>query len=114
MLVQNGFAMTDEEYDKKISEVNKQIVNCNKEAKNHLKTGDVNICLKALKMEQQIFPHEKSIISDLTALVGLLYDESKGDKLKAYEYYMKAAKLGNIDAQKNLSIMCKNNPWACK
>ncbi len=59
-------------------------------------------------------PNGELNIAVTYANAGLLYDESKGDKLKAYEYYMKAAKLGNIRAQKNLSIMCKNNPWACK
>ena len=118
ILVQNGFARSDAEWNQKISnavlEVDKQIARCNKIATNHIQSGDVNICLKALKLEEKIYPNATNVIAALYGNVGLLYDESKGDKLKAYKYYMKAARLGSIQAQKNLNIMCKESSWACK
>jgi len=118
MLVQNGFAYTDAWFDKNIAnstqDVDKFIWKCNKLANNYMNSGDVNICLQALKLEKKIYPNATNVIASLYLNTGLLYDESVGDKLKAYEYYMKSAKLGNVDAQHNLNIMCKESPWACK
>ena len=119
MLVQNGFAKTDAEYDKQIAnepdKVWKQIYRCNKATMNHSSTANVNICLKAIELINKnryvLNEGAKESISYLNA--GAMY-VAQGDKLKAYEYYMKAAKLGNTIAQSNLSIMCKQNPWACK
>lgn len=116
MLVQNGFSRTDVEYDKIISdqttEVWKQIWRCNKATMNHLSTANVNICLKAVKLEKKNnFKEEEIKITYLN--IGVMYD-NQGDKLNAYKYYMKSAKLGNTRAQQNLSIMCKQDPWACK
>lgn len=116
MLVQNGFSRTDVEYDKIISdqttEVWKQIWRCNKATMNHSSTANVNICLKAVKLEKKNnFKEEEIKITYLN--IGVMYD-NQGDKLNAYKYYMKSAKLGNTRAQQNLSIMCKQDPWACK
>lgn len=119
LLVQNGFAkeFTNAEYDKEISkqttEVWKQIWRCNK-AKNNRNspTSDVNICLKSIEMQKAIGIKEKDLAIDYLN-TGVIYDH-QSDKLNAYKYYMKAAKLGNIKAQKNLTIMCKESPWACK
>ena len=119
ILVQNGFAYTDKEFDKKISEqtteVYKQMWRCNKASMNHMRTANVDICLKAIKLIKKN-PNKvgKDDISVIYGNTGLLYDESTGDKLKAYEYYMKASRMGSINAQKNLNIMCKQSSWACK
>jgi len=118
MLVQNGFAKSDAEYDKMInsnnySEMSKQSIRCNKAALNHPHSSDVNICLKVVEMMKAKGYNDRACRIEYLD-IGLLYDLSKNDKLKAYEYYMKAARLGNIQAQKNLNIMCKESPWACK
>jgi hypothetical protein len=120
ILAQNGFAETDAEFDKKIEnesdKVWKQIYQCNKESSNHQRTGDVNICLKAIKLINKnpyVFKEGMQKYGEYNN-AGILYKYSDKNYLKAYEYYMKAAKLGNINAQKNLNIMCKENPWACK
>jgi len=116
MLGQNGFALTDAEYDKLITNETdpmwKQIYRCNKAAE-HYKSSSVDICLQAIKLLKNNGWKEKDY-QIMFLNTGLLYDESKGDKLNAYKYYMKASKLGNIQAQKNLNIMCKESPWACK
>jgi TPR repeat protein len=39
---------------------------------------------------------------------------AKQDKIKSYQYWMKAAKQGNKTAQNNLDILCQQSPWACK
>ena len=117
MLAQNGFAKTDAEYDKLIAnetdKVWKQLYRCAKEAINHSESGDVDACIKANKLvlNGKVY---NIYVAGTYLNIGSLYYESKGDKLKAYKYYMKAAKLGNIKAQKNLSIMCKQDPWACQ
>lgn len=122
MLVQNGFAMTDAEYDKKISEqtteVWKQIWRCNKASDNRNKyKSDVSECLKVIPLKEQ----NRNAFSDnslsITYLnIGEIYN-SQNDKLNGYKYYMKSAKLGGkggLTAQSNLNIMCKQSPWACK
>ena len=38
----------------------------------------------------------------------------KKNYVKSYQYLDKASKLGDKGAQENLSMLCKNNPWACK
>ncbi len=38
----------------------------------------------------------------------------KKNYVKCYQYLDKASKLGDKEAQENLSILCQNNPWACK
>jgi len=122
LLVQNGFAYTNAEYDRIITskkiEVNKQMWKCNKASNiRNAANSDVNICLKAIELIQKdITKVAKDDLSINIGNAGLIYDES-GDKLNGYKYYMKAAKLGGrggIQAQKNLNIMCKESPWACK
>ena len=116
MLVENSFAKTDAEYDIKISEqkteVWKQIWRCNKVSGNHKYNGDINICLKSIDMQKAQGVKEKYLAIDYLN-VGAMY-ASQGDKLKAYKYYMKSANLDNTTAQSNLSVLCKQNPWACK
>ena len=117
ILAQNGFAETDAEYDKLIANESskewKQSYRCVKVTLNHSSTGDVNECLKSISLQKKN-PNTGLNIAITYLNTGVLYNESVGDKLKAYEYYMKAAKLGNVQAQKNLTIMCKQSPWACK
>ena len=93
----------------------KQTYMCNKEQE-HPRSANVNICLKAKYLIQKNYPYEKNALYATILNIGLIYDE-QGDDLKAFKYYMQAAKFGGrigIIAQKNLSIMCKENPWACK
>lgn len=55
--------------------------------------------------------------SDSQVSLGYMYDNGLGineNKIKAYEWWLKAAKQGHATAQKNLEILCKNSPWACK
>lgn len=55
--------------------------------------------------------------SDLFNIIGVLYNNGYGtkkNKIKAYEFYRESAKRGNEYAQKNLEILCKESPWACK
>jgi len=49
--------------------------------------------------------------------LGSLYANGQGveqNKIKAYQYWMEAAKMGNTGAQHNLGILCRQNPEACK
>jgi len=118
MLVQNGFAMSNAEFDAKIAEqtkeIDKQIWRCNKEQFNNKYYGDPRVCIKALKMVKKDYPDAKSTIHILSVAVGILYEDSKKDYVKAYEYYMKAVKLGSTDAQNNLDILCSKHSWVCK
>ena len=99
MLVQNGFAETDAEYDKMITndtlEINKQIYRCNKATLNHQYKSNPNICKKAAELEKKLYPNSKEILSNLYLNTGVLYSHSKQDYLKAYQFYIKSAKLGN-------------------
>ena len=117
MLTQNGFAKNDAEWDKMIANapnnVWKQIYRCNKATLNHKHTADVNICLKAIDMQKAQGVQEKDLHIDYLN-VGVLYEFSKKDYIKTYEYYMKSAKLGDTDAQRNLDNLCRAHSWACK
>ena len=121
MLVQNGFAETDAEYDKKIdngsSELWKQTYRCNKATNNHTTTASASICLKAIKIQKNTNFNNIVILSNNYLNTGCLYQLSEHNYIKAYEYYMKAAKLDTkfgIMAQNNLNRLCKESPWACK
>ena len=118
ILAQNGFAKSDAEWDKLIanasSEYWKQSYKCDK-AMNHPKTSDVNECLKSIELQKKN-PNGQLSLSITYLNAGFIYDES-GDDLNGYKYYMMSAKLGGeggLQAQKNLNIMCKESPWACK
>ena len=120
MLVQNGFATTDAEYDRLASasntELGKYHYTCMKDAMNHSYTGDVNNCLKAIELFEQ-YKDYPSIYSQLPLTLlnaSFLYDVSERNYVKAHEYYIKAAKLGNIQAQTNLDIMCREHSWVCR
>jgi len=117
MLVQNGFAKTDAEWDKLISNASseywKQSYKCDKATLNHPTTGDVNECLKSIELQKKN-PNGQLNIAITYLNAGVLYRRSSGDKIKAYKYYMEAAKLGETDAQGYLDVLCKESPWACK
>ena len=118
ILIQNVFALSDEEFDNRIanekSEVWKQIHRCDKATMNHSSTADVDDCLKVIPLKQNSSIKFNNDSFGITYLnIGVIYDHH-GDKLNAYKYYMKSAKLGDLQAQKNLNIMCKESPWACK
>ena len=118
MLVQNGFAQTDAEYDKDIAnetdKVLKQIYRCNKAGdKRHNKKSDPKICEKAIELIK-IYPREDASIPIAQYNTGLIYYFSKDNKIKAYEYWYLAARGGNKSAQGNLEILCRDDSWACK
>jgi len=114
MLAQNGFATTDAEYDKIIAkqttEADKQVMRCNKAVYNHPYTSDPEICIKASKL----FTNDKFNLAISYLNAGGLYYQSEKNYIKAYEYFMKAAKLGNTTAQKNLDVLCREHSWVCK
>ena len=74
MLMQNGFATSDEEYDNA----------------------------------------KQDRLGSISYNTGQIYFFGQDNKIKAYEYWYKAAKYGYKNGQKNLGILCKENPWACK
>ena len=119
MLAQNGFAETDAELDKMIAdapnEVWKQIYRCTKASNPHSRyMANVNTCLKVIGMKEKVGGFSKSSFAMSYVNIGILYEYSEKNYIKAYEYYMKAAKLGNTTAQRNLDILCREHSWACK
>jgi len=120
MFVQNGFAESDAEYDKiianKSDKVWKQIYRCFKEIDNHRDEGNVDVCLKAQRLiEKNPYVYIEGVSEyGVNNHIAVLYDEGKKDYIKAYEYYMKAAKLGSSKAQHNLDILCREHSWVCK
>jgi tetratricopeptide (TPR) repeat protein len=48
--------------------------------------------------------------------LGVIYnsDNQFTNKIKAYQYFKKAARYGNKNAQDNLDYLCKHSSWACK
>ncbi len=123
MLGQNVLARSDAEIDEAMantkSETWKQIYRCEKASSlTRRATSDVNICLKAIENAQKdpkITENFKLKVLAIEFLnTGVLYDCSKKDYIKAYEYYIKSAKLGDTQAQVNLDILCKEHSWACK
>jgi len=124
MLAQNGFARSDSELDKMIANESdktwKQIYRCEKASNsNNNSSADIGICLKAINLINQN-PYAVKDVGLLNALAvefvntGVLYYYSEKNYLKAYEYYMKAARLGNTKVQKNLDILCRKHSWVCK
>jgi len=119
MLVQNGFAMSDAEFDKRITNATdkiwKQMLRCYKAVENHEMTSEPKVCIETISLIENNKNHSLySEKSDLLLKAGLLYYQSKKNYIKAYEYWMKAAKLGNTVAQGNLDILCRNHSWVCK
>jgi len=124
LLVQNGFARSNAELDKMIANESdktwKQIYRCEKASNpNNNYSADIGICLKAINLINQNPDAVKDVgLSNALAVeyinTGVLYNYSEKNYLKAYEYYMKAAKLGDIHAQKNLDDLCRKHSWVCK
>lgn len=49
--------------------------------------------------------------------LGVIYFQGKGiaeNKVKSYQFMKKALTLGSPYASRNLDVLCKNSPWACK
>jgi len=119
MLVQNGFAASDEEYYRWIKKTNlqwkKQALKCEMLANNHRETADINECTKAVVlMENSYSAKAKKFLPDVLSNTGVLYYSNEKNYIKAYEYLTKAVKLGNAGAQRNLNILCRNHSWVCK
>ena len=69
--------------------------------------------VKMYKKALEILPNYANANINL----GLSYYFGKGietNKIKTYEHWRIAAKQGDQSAQKNLDILCKESPWACK
>jgi len=123
MLEQNGFAGEKEDIafanQYKNQKALHQVILCENEMTYHSKNGNANICINAAKYITNgedlgvLLNKKQTFLAESYLNAGVIYAHS-GDKLNAYKYYMKAAKLGEITAQNNLGILCKNNSWACK
>ena len=91
LLVQNGFAETDAEYDKDIAsatmEVNKQLLRCNKATLNYKYTSNSEVCIKELNILLQKYPNAKKQIAGAYLNAGVLYEHSEKNYIKAYEYF---------------------------
>ena len=120
LITQNGFATSDVSYQKKINTTKgymRQGLRCENEVKNHLKNGDVNKCLKAISMLEKLSNSNNDKNKYLDSIfynTGQMYFFGLNNKIKAYEYWYKAARLGHKAAQENLDILCNKSSWACK
>ena len=96
-----------------------QVLLCENEMNYHANEGKIDVCLKAVKYIQKGYDlgilknRKKEFIAESYLNAGVIA-YSSGDKIKSYQYFIKAAKLGDTQAQKNLDILCKESPWACK
>lgn len=55
-------------------------------------------------------------VGDACAVLGMVYMRGWGvkmDKITAYKYLIKGAKLGSVEAQNTLDKLCKESPWVC-
>ena len=74
---------------------------------------DITNAVKMFKKVVEFSPNHLAANYNL----GVAYyygDGIETNKIKAYEHWRVAAQQGNQEAQKNLDILCKNSPWACK
>lgn len=72
---------------------------------------------ESLKFFRKIEKNNSDNYGESLNFIGLMTEKGNGtkqNKIKAYNYYMEAAKIGNKNAQENLDYLCKNSPWACK
>lgn len=77
------------------------------------KIEDTTNACKIFKKAVEFSPN----YSDANYNLGICYYFGDGvgiNKIKAYEHFRVAAQQGNQNAQKNLDIICKESPWACK
>jgi len=118
ILIQNGFAMSEKEYNKSIMKVKDKVVKqglmCGKEAFYHKNNGDINICLKSIELLKKQNPISTISLQIAYGNTGILYEHSLRNYLKAYQYYIKSVQYGDVLAQHNLDILCKKHSWACK
>lgn len=114
----NLLAYTDEEFDMYISKTTgylKQAIKCEKVANNHHKDGDVNECVKAVKMlEESKDLKAKELLGSISQNTAGIYYFGQNNIIRGYEYWYKGAKYGDITSQENLELLCKEYPWACK
>ena len=119
ILMQNGFAMTGIEWDKKIASASdkiwKQYYKCRKAVEYDSKTSKPEVCKKVLPLiksskKSHVLHNQKA---DILLKIGVIHYR-QNDYIKAYEYWYKSAKLGNTSAQHNLDILCKEHSWVCK
>jgi len=73
---------------------------------------------KALKMFLLSYDsgYEK-VDSKILNNIGYFYWKGRGttvNKMLAHKYFMEGAKIGNVNCQYNLDLLCKESPWACK
>ena len=124
LLIQNGFAGEKEDIQYANQQKNHQalyqLILCQNQTNYHQKNANINVCLKAIHYIKQgkdlgfVSSQRKKYLATAYLKAGVLYHVSEKDYIKAYEFYMKAAKLGDKYAQNNLDILCKQHPWVCK
>ena len=123
ILTQNGFAQQSQQtinkgdaiYDMLIAAskgLSKQKLKCDKIANYHMRTGSPKECIKAVEMIKKTA--DKQGLVDYLYNTAQLYFFSEHNKIKAYEYWYEAAKLGDKEASENLSLLCQQDPWVCK
>ena len=69
--------------------------------------------IEMYKKALEYIPNDKQLNFNL----GIDYYLGQGvavNKIKAYEHWRVAAREGDKSAQKNLDILCRESPWACK
>jgi TPR repeat protein len=67
------------------------------------------------KEDVRVYAHQGD--SDAQYDLGLMYYNGQGvqqDKIKAYKWWLRSARAGNIFAQNSLDVLCRQSPWACK
>ena len=103
MLVENGFATTDETYDKLIkkekNQLIKQIIMCEKVANNHKDYGSPQICIDSAnlyKQQKNLSADEQDRYGEAYNNAGIMYTFGKGNKnyKKAYKMFLNAYKVG--------------------
>ena len=118
MLAQNGFAMTNEEFDKKIrtatTALDRLVWTCNKfAASQNNRYGDINACLTAIEVGKKNGYTENNL-KGIFLNTGIIYEFTKKNYIRAYEYYRISAKHGEPNAQICLDNLCRDHSWACK
>lgn len=103
MLVQNGFAETDAEWDKLIKNekdpLEKSTLMCQKEGINHKDYGSPQICIDSANLyrdQKQLSLYQQQLYGQAYHNAGIMYTFGKGNKnyKKAYNMFLKAYKVG--------------------
>jgi TPR repeat protein len=48
--------------------------------------------------------------------IGLMFVKGEGvpmNKILAFQYWIKAARQSDLNAQRSLDVLCQKSPWAC-